>query len=138
MSLKFPLVLTATLALVGCDSGLAYRADLGQTSTVPTVTAQLRSVPLATTPLQALSFVAPLPGDWVGATSVKLLVSGQAVALSQPLSGGQPSTASITAASTLSATVPTGTVALPLNGNTASMSFLVNNDHVMVANVTFQ
>lgn len=70
-----------------------------------------------------LSF--PRPAAWQSAQSVKLLHNGIAYPMS--LTG-----------STLATSLPNTPPTRPLNSNQATMSFVVNNDHVAVAQVTYQ
>lgn len=125
---KLRLFLTlAALAVAGCDSGLGYKADLGQAeaSKVPSLTA---TETLTTTAAgSALTLRFSQPADWQSAQSVKVLIGGTAYPLAAT---GSPTV--------LTTTVPNAPSQRPLNSNQATMSFVVNNDHVSVAQVTFQ
>ncbi|HEY9855723.1 MAG TPA: hypothetical protein V6D05_08310 [Stenomitos sp.] len=125
---KQRLILTlAALALAGCDSGLGYKADLGQpdASKVPSLTAT--ETLMATAAGSALSLRFSQPSEWQNAQSVKVLISGVAYPLTAT---GSPTV--------LTTTVPNTPSQRPMNSNQATMSFVVNNDHVSVAQVTFQ
>lgn len=117
----------AALALAGCDSGLSYRADLGQSAAaqVPSITAN--ETVITSTTGQALSLRFSQPSEWQSAESVKVLIGGMAYPLTAT---GSPTV--------LTTTLPNTPSQRPMNSNQATMSFIVNNDHVSVAQVTFQ
>lgn len=117
----------AVVVTAGCDSGLSYRADLGQreATQVPSVT--LTETVLVSAAGQALSLRFSQPAEWQSAQSVKVLIGGSAYPLTAT---GSPTV--------LTATVPNLPAQRPMNTNLATMSFVVNNDHVSVAQVTFQ
>lgn len=117
----------AVLALAGCDSGLSYKADLGQrdANQVPSVTATETSLVSASG--QALSLRFSRPAEWQSAQSVKVLISGVAYPLTAT---GSPTV--------LVTTVPNTPPQRPMNSDQATMSFVINNDRVSVAKVTFQ
>lgn len=117
----------AAFALAGCDSGLSYRADLGQSdaSKVPSLT--LNETVVTSASGQALVLRFSQPTEWQSAQSVRVLIGG----VPYPLTAtGSPTV--------LTTTVPNTPSQRPMNSNQATMSFVVNNDHVSVAQVTFQ
>lgn len=121
------IVSIAACALVGCDSGLSYRADLGQrdASQVPSMT--LTETSLVSASGQALSLRFSQPPEWAAAQSIKVLLNG----IGYPLTAtGSPTV--------LTTIVPNTPPQRPMNSNQATMSFVLDNDHVSVARVTFQ
>lgn len=117
----------AASALVGCDSGLSYHADLGQkdAAQVPSVTLTETSVTTASG--QVLSMRFSQPPEWASAQSVKVLLNG----IGYPLTAtGSPTV--------LTTAVPNTPPQRPMNSNQATMSFVVDNEYVSVAKVTFQ
>lgn len=117
----------AVLAAAGCDSGLSYRADLGQRDATQVPSLTLTETVLVSTAGQALSLRFSQPAEWASARSVKVLIGGNAYPLTAT---GSPTV--------LTTTVPNAPAQRPMNTNLATMSFIVNNDHVAVAQVTFQ
>lgn len=122
------ILLGAGLLLAGCESGLAYQANLGQTATLPEASASLGAPTAAgTMPL----YVGPttggtLPDWWTSAQSLKLN-AGMGYA---PVSLFNATT------SVYVANIP-ATFTKPLDGKPATMSALVNNERVVAVLVRF-
>ncbi len=120
--------LTASLAallLAGCDSGLAYRADLGQRDAAQVPTTTLTETSNVTATGQSLSLSFTRPAVWQSVSSVKVIVNN----IAYPLSA---------TGSNLVTAIPNTAPLRPMNSNQATMSFVLDNDHVAVAQVTFQ
>ena len=134
MNWKPSAIALALLALAGCDSGLAYQADLGQHATAPLVEL---TVGTPTAAGQTLTF-APSPGnslpsEWLGARSLKVGVG----TLFYPMASA--ATGSLSPQSMLVAQVVQAPfLSKPLNSSESTMSFLINGDHVMAARVSFK
>lgn len=117
----------AVAALAGCDSGLSYRADLGQRDAAQVPSLTVTETVMGSAAGQALSLRFSQPPEWQSAQSVKVLIGGIAYPLTA--TGSPP---------VLTTTVPNAPAQRPMNTNLATMSFVVDNDHVAVAQVTFQ
>ncbi len=117
------------LGIAGCDSTTSYTADLGQSGPLPSIQA-VAAAPAANASVQMFTFKAPtggsLPASWQSAQSLKVQISGTMI----PMSAGAPGSYVAAVPLTLGY-VP------PLAGAGNPMVFEVNNDHVMVAEVSF-
>lgn len=133
MNWKLNAIALGALSLIGCDSGLAYKADLGQHAQTSLLDVTL-GVPGATG--QALT-IAPhpggdiLPAEWLTAKSIKVGVGSTFYSLANTGTG------SLTPTSTLNTVVQAPFLTKPLDAKESTMSFLINNDRVMAARVTF-
>lgn len=134
MNWKLNAIALAALSTMGCDSGLAYKADLGQhaqtylldvTVGVPGATGQV--VTVAPHPGGAI-----LPAEWLTAKSIKIGVGSNFYSLASTATGSLTPTSTLT---TVVAQPPY--LSKPLDSQESTMSFLINNDHVMAARVTF-
>ncbi|HEY9899441.1 MAG TPA: hypothetical protein V6D00_09695 [Pantanalinema sp.] len=111
------------VAIAGCDSGLSYKANLGQTGALSAVTATESMNLVNGTPVYSLAFPDTAFPEWSSARSLKLL-SG---AVPYPMSKvGNTYVA------------PQTTSQKTLNGTPTPMTFVVNGDHVVAASVTVQ
>ncbi len=123
----WPVVLA--LGIAGCDSTTSYTADLGQSGPLPAIAAAV-AAPVANSSVQLFTFKAPvggaLPASWQSARSLKVRISGTMI----PMSPGAPGSYVAAVPLTLGY-VP------PLAGAGDPMVFEVNDDHVMVAEVSF-
>jgi hypothetical protein len=124
MTSKHLIMALGLVAIAGCDSGLAYKANLGQTGAPPTLTATETVVLTGGTPSGLLlTFDAPEPSEWATAQSLKLLIASVPYPITKAAGSfivGLPLTAS--QKNLASASVP--------------MTFIVDNDHVMTTKVT--
>lgn len=121
-----PKLLTLALSLVaiaGCDSGLAYKANLGQSGTLPAITATETMNLVNSTPVYTLAFPDTAIAEWSQAKSLKLLSGGVPYPMTKV---GNTYVAPQTASQKT------------LNGAAVPMTFVVNGDHVVAASVTVQ
>ncbi|MBO9539635.1 hypothetical protein J7643_03480 [bacterium] len=119
-------ILTLALCLVaiaGCDSGLAYKANLGQTGALTAMTATESMAVVNNTPVFTLAFPDNGLSEFASAKSLKLLSGGVPYPMSKV---GNTFVAPQTASQKT------------LDGSATVMTFVVNNDHVVAANVTVQ
>lgn len=121
-------LLAAAALIAACDSGTAYRADLGQGGKLPAIEATIAAAPAGG---QTLSFTGmaggALPVEFTGIQSARLAVSGTQLPL---FKAGAALTASVPP------TLPQ--IAKPLDDKPIRMAFILDNDRTLVANVTFK
>lgn len=123
MNLKHLTMALGLVAIAGCDSSLAYKANLGQTGALTSMTATESVTIVNNAPVYTLAFPDNGIAEWSSAQSIKLL------------SGGVPYPMTKVGSTYVA---PQTSSQKTLNGTAVPMTFVVNNDHVVAASVTVQ
>lgn len=123
MNSKHLILALGLVAIAGCDSSLAYKANLGQTGAPPSMTATESFSVASGTPIYTLTFPDNGIGEWPSAQSIKLLSGGIPFPMTKV---GNTYVAALTSSQKT------------LNASPTPMTFVVNNDHVVAASVTVQ